>query len=563
MIIKKCRNHTKTNTINTLVNYVEAKAIIDYAEHKTNKTWYINLPNNKELATKILQITQNKNARSKTYKTYHYIVSFRDGEKPSDEVLKSIEQKISDKLGFVEHQRILAVHDDTAHYHMHVVINKIHPHTYNNLTPYNDFFIMDKMAQELEIKFNLQKDNRIDLSKDKKNNKALDFEAHTGLQSLETFIKQNIKDKIQNLLINKDIKTNWQDIHNLLEKYNIEIKEKTNGLIFKDIKTNIQVKASSIDRKFSKGNLEKILGQFLEKQIKNLDKNDLNNLQDKVDVKNEQIHIYDINNAAKEIIEDEKNKNISIKYKKQPMHKNSDTLWQQYQKNEVDKKLQKQILLDNEKEKFNNQLLTLKQLKLQHKKHINKISNNQEKINNNLNIDKKYSIAIHSAKENYQQSKLNIYKIYNKNTWIEFLIKEAQNNKYALKVLQSNLKNKEYKQIIEKDTNKNINIENKKYNESMKFLKQNNEYLGYGIISKNGEIYYKTIDNGMFKIVNDKIIIVKDTKIAQQQALNIAINLFGNELKINGNKQFIQDIKQNINNKEIKIHINNGLNYDR
>src|SRR5687767_7388792 len=224
MIIKKCRNHKQTNTVNKLIEYVEAKAIINYAQAKTSKVWYLNLPNDKEIATKLMQATQNKNTHTKAIKTYHYVISFREGEYPSDDTLKKIEQSISDKLGFNEHQRILAVHNDTAHYHMHVIVNKIHPLKYTNKTPFNDYLKMDEIAKELEIKFNLQKDNRINYKDRYKNNKAKDMEAHTGEQSLESFIKENVKEKIEKLLSEK---INWQEIHNILAKHNLFIKEKT------------------------------------------------------------------------------------------------------------------------------------------------------------------------------------------------------------------------------------------------------------------------------------------------------------------------------------------------
>ena len=80
----------------------------------------------RDAITEILA-TQQINTRAKGDKTYHLIVSFRAGEQPSDAILKAVEERISAGLGYGEHQRITAVHNDTDNLHLHIAINKIHP----------------------------------------------------------------------------------------------------------------------------------------------------------------------------------------------------------------------------------------------------------------------------------------------------------------------------------------------------------------------------------------------------------------------------------------------------
>lgn len=85
-----------------------------------------------------MEETQFLNTRSKSDKNYHLIVSFPVGEKPSEEVLIDIENNLVDKIGLGDHQRISIVHNDTDHFHFHVLINKVHPITKNNVEPYYD-----------------------------------------------------------------------------------------------------------------------------------------------------------------------------------------------------------------------------------------------------------------------------------------------------------------------------------------------------------------------------------------------------------------------------------------
>ena len=75
---------------------------------------------------------------TKSDKNYHLIVSLPIGEKPSEEVLIDIEKNLVDKIGLGDHQRISIVHNDTVHFHFHVLINKVHPITNNNIEPYYD-----------------------------------------------------------------------------------------------------------------------------------------------------------------------------------------------------------------------------------------------------------------------------------------------------------------------------------------------------------------------------------------------------------------------------------------
>jgi len=58
--------------------------------------------------------TQHSNTRAKGDKTYHLIVSFRAGEQPSADTLRAIEERICAGLGYGEHQRVSAVHNDNG-----------------------------------------------------------------------------------------------------------------------------------------------------------------------------------------------------------------------------------------------------------------------------------------------------------------------------------------------------------------------------------------------------------------------------------------------------------------
>jgi hypothetical protein len=88
--------------------------------------------------------------RRNTDAVYHYQVAWPPGETPTREQWEFAAKKTLGELGFAEHQYLIAAHDDKHHFHVHVMVNKIHPETYGAHTPFRDMFTLDKAMRELE-----------------------------------------------------------------------------------------------------------------------------------------------------------------------------------------------------------------------------------------------------------------------------------------------------------------------------------------------------------------------------------------------------------------------------
>ena len=106
-------------------------------------------------AVKEVLATQARNKRAKADKSYHLVVSFPPGEKPSREQMEQIEDRLVAALGFEEHQRISAVHQNTDNWHLHVAINRVHPKTFCAIHPFRDHYRLQEAVAELEIEFGL------------------------------------------------------------------------------------------------------------------------------------------------------------------------------------------------------------------------------------------------------------------------------------------------------------------------------------------------------------------------------------------------------------------------
>ncbi len=216
-----------------------------------------------DLAIQEVLDTQDLNTTSKKEKTYHLIVSFRPEDEAvlKEEDFKEIEKEFSKVLGFEEHQRHCGVHKNTNNIHMHIAYNMIHPEKLTRHEPYRDFYKRDRLHRDLEQKFGLQMDNGLQGKGPKRtNDKAVTYEAHSGQQSFDSYVKERESQISAALAEAKD----WQDFHGALAVYGLEVRKRGNGCIIKNRHSKTAIKASSLGRNYSKSKLEGQLGEFVE-----------------------------------------------------------------------------------------------------------------------------------------------------------------------------------------------------------------------------------------------------------------------------------------------------------
>ncbi len=207
------------------------------------------------LALAEIAATQERNTGSKTDKTYHLIVSFPPGERPMPDQLRDIEDTLTMAIGFADHQRISAVHNDKDHFHFHVAINKVHPLTLKAVTPYFDQPRLQAACIELEKKHGLTPTNHQmpDRSAGPRNGRAEGMELHGGQQSLIQWVRDEAGPA---LLKAQDTGQGWQDIHCAAAAFGLEVKPRGAGLVIAVAGDKYaRVKPSDIDRRLAFGAL--------------------------------------------------------------------------------------------------------------------------------------------------------------------------------------------------------------------------------------------------------------------------------------------------------------------
>ena len=212
-------------------------------------------------AVKEILATQARNTRSRSDKNYHLVVSFPEGEKPTRAQMEDIEDTICAAIGFGEHQRVSAVHQNTDNWHLHVAINKVHPRTFRNIQPWYDHYRLQECCAELEIRHGLIRTNHTPAAEQRRRGRGGDLEAHRGGVSFLRWIREQARPA----LLEACERGNWQELHEAAARHGLEIKPRGAGLVIGHHgDRRLHVKASAADPLLSMQSLTAALGPFEE-----------------------------------------------------------------------------------------------------------------------------------------------------------------------------------------------------------------------------------------------------------------------------------------------------------
>jgi hypothetical protein len=220
---------------------------------------------------------------------FHYELAWPPGERPSraewvDSALYTLNQ-----LGFKEHQYVLVAHDDKKHFHIHAMVNKVHPESYRAHTPTYSWLTLDGAVRHLEAKYGwshtpgpMRWDEASQLavrvSKAERNasptaqqqptGAAAQYEHYHDEDSLQTYVRREVAPHVRTLLTRQS--ASWEALHTLLAKFHLRMeKGESGGYTVLAIDHNLRVKASDVFRhnfagKENRKATERLLGPWRE-----------------------------------------------------------------------------------------------------------------------------------------------------------------------------------------------------------------------------------------------------------------------------------------------------------
>ena len=201
---------------------------------------------------------------------YHYLLAWQEGESPTQEQWKKAVKKTLDNLGFNEHQYMAVSHKDTDAFHVHIVVNRVHPERYRAHYPKYSKLTLDKSIREIEAaqgwnesrglyywdqeRKQAVKTSRETLQKWRNEReiktptgKAAKFEVYTDNESLETYCMGKPAKDIKALF--KTSSPTWDDLHAVLKKNGLLIHAgDRGGYTVSAVNSPIHVKASKVFR---------------------------------------------------------------------------------------------------------------------------------------------------------------------------------------------------------------------------------------------------------------------------------------------------------------------------
>jgi hypothetical protein len=198
----------------------------------------------------------------------HYELAWPPGERPTRPQWVDCALHTLKALGYEGHQFMIVAHDDKKHFHIHIMLNKVHLETLKAHTPYRDWFTLDAAARFLEAKHGwshtpgpmrwdeeskkavLQSTSERNASRSGQQHPtgaAAQFEHYQDQESFQSYLRREIAPRVRTLLSRQNV--SWDDLHRLLSKAHLKLeKGESGGYTVLAIDYNIRVKASDVFR---------------------------------------------------------------------------------------------------------------------------------------------------------------------------------------------------------------------------------------------------------------------------------------------------------------------------
>jgi hypothetical protein len=163
---------------------------------------------------------------------------------------------------------MIVAHDDKKHFHIHIMVNKVHPETLRAPTRYNNWLALDAAARLLEAKYGWahtpgmtrwdeESKQAVPISRSERNasrlarqqptGAAAQFEHYQDQESLQSYVRAEVASSVHSLLTRRNV--TWEHLHFLLSKAHLRLeKGKLGGYTVLAIDHNIRVKASDVFR---------------------------------------------------------------------------------------------------------------------------------------------------------------------------------------------------------------------------------------------------------------------------------------------------------------------------
>jgi hypothetical protein len=211
-----------------------------------------NLPTDDPLAAARIMAATARDRRTKQKPVYHFSISF-DYDDPADRALMlRVADRLLADLKMQGYQALMVAHRDRAHAHLHVVVNRIHPEDLTVWSNWKDYWRMERSlrAQEAELGLRVVP-GRHALVFDDDGNRLKPAQLVRGDAHFLERVRADAAPHLASA-------GSWSELERELAEHGLRVRMKGRGMVVTDGKH--EVKASELDRAFSRSRLEARLG---------------------------------------------------------------------------------------------------------------------------------------------------------------------------------------------------------------------------------------------------------------------------------------------------------------
>lgn len=218
-----------------------------------------------ETAAEEMEAVSEQNTRLRTPADVHLMLSWREGELPTNEQAFAAGRHVLKALNLDQHQYVMAIHQDTENRHVHIAVSRVHPETYRAVDLYRDYEKIHRACEEMEIAQGWSHENHMDPEtprrvSGKHHGRIDDMRAWSDQVPFVDRVKMIAPD-LQAVLASEN--PTWKAVHARLAEHHVRLEPKGSGFIVVDRNDpSLIAKASDIGRFASKSRLEAILGAF-------------------------------------------------------------------------------------------------------------------------------------------------------------------------------------------------------------------------------------------------------------------------------------------------------------
>ncbi|MFO0734204.1 MAG: relaxase/mobilization nuclease domain-containing protein [Nitrospiraceae bacterium] len=201
----------------------------------------------------LMRMTASRSRRVKS-PVYHLVISWHKNEAPSDDLMRAVARTTCEDIGLAEHQRLTIAHNDTAHRHVHIVVNRVHPETGIAWNRRQDYVVIEqslkRQAESYGLEFVPGRHNTTDKRREQRrrpSDGSYRKARNDKLPARTGWSRERIQAERDELAAAIEAARSWDDLDTRLAQKGLTLEGKGQGIVITDGTSDLKLSALTKD----------------------------------------------------------------------------------------------------------------------------------------------------------------------------------------------------------------------------------------------------------------------------------------------------------------------------